>query len=187
DELGLAVEGGADLVEEILGAQLLRRPGRIEDPGGALLDHADGPFGKVTGVDELHRVTSVARQQHFPALGNAPRPVGETIGFVAWTDDVAGSDHRHLTGEPALRLGLAGRLERSVQPADVGDKAFPGFLQRILAGVLREWRIFRHAGPGGIAINRDGRDEYVLAHLALQHLAGIAYPVRHAGRVVDAD
>lgn len=115
------------------------------------------------------------------------RPVGEAVGLVARADDVARAHDGDVLAELLVRLGFAQCLQRAVQVADVGAQRFLRFRHRILALVLRQRRRLVDAGPAAIGIDRDGRDEEVVAHIALQHLAGVAHPERQAGGVVDAD
>ena len=51
--------------------------------GGPLLGHADGPFGYITGIDELNRVAPVARRQDLALAGQPHRPIGEAVGVIA--------------------------------------------------------------------------------------------------------
>src|SRR5690349_23334399 len=45
-------------------------------------------FSEVAHVDESHRIVSMAGSKNFTAARKAHRPIGKTIGRVAWPDDI---------------------------------------------------------------------------------------------------
>ena len=109
----------------------------IEIAERARFGQPDHPFAQIAAVDDLHRVGAVAGHQHFAALRDAMRPVGEAIGLVARADDVAGAHDGHALAELFARFGFAERLERAVQILDVGAQRFLRFGHRVLAFVRR--------------------------------------------------
>lgn len=123
----------------------------------------------------------------FAALRHPVRPVGEAVGLVARADDVARTHDGDVLAELLVRFGFAQRLQRTVEVLDVGTQGLLRFGHRILALVLRQRRVLVDARLAAVGIHRDGGDEEVVAHVALQHLGGIAHPERQAGGVVDAD
>ena len=159
----------------------------VEDAEGARLDHADRPLGEVACVDELHGVAAVARGEHVAAAVEAHRPVGEPVALVARADDEPRPDHGGDPGEPLLGFLLGERLERAVEPLDVGAQGLLRLLHRVVALVGGEWR--RLVLPGVLVrgVDGQGRDEDVVLDLALQHLPGVAHPERQRRGVVDAD
>ena len=87
--------------------------------------------------------------------------------------------------ELARRLGFARRLQRPVE-LGLGAQRLDRLGHRVGAVVAQQRRrLVLGLVVGGV--DRDGRDEDVLPHLAAQHLARVADPERQGRRVVDAD
>jgi hypothetical protein len=131
----------------------------IEHAGSPLLGQADGPFGEVADVDELHRVAPVARRQDLATAGQPHRPISEAIGLVARPDDQRRADDR---GDGLAVLGprflFAQHLEGAVEP----QTAFSD-LGRLTYGVVaRVDHLIGRLAVGGT--DRDRRNEDVLAH-----------------------
>ena len=162
------------------------RAAGVERAEGARFRQPDHPFGEVAAVDDLHRIRTIARHQHFAALRNTVRPVGEAVGLVARPDDVARTHDRHAFAELLVRFGLAQCLERAVQVFDIGTQRLLRLGHRVLALVRRERGILVDAGLAAVGIDRNRGNEEVMPDVALQHLAGIAHPDRQAGGIVDA-
>ena len=173
-------------VDHGVGGQRVVRADRVEDAKGLRLGEPDHPFAQVAAIDDLDRILAIARHQHLAALRHSQRPIGETVGLVARADDVAGSDNGAAFAVMLAHLGLAQRLQRTVEILHVGTQAFLRFRHRVLALVDGQWRIFIDAVLAAIGIDGDRRDEHVVADVALQHLGRVAHPERQAGGVVDA-
>ena len=62
-------------------------PVALNVPNVLVLRHANRPLGDVARVDDLHGIVAVARREHFAALVDAIRPVGESIRAIERTDD----------------------------------------------------------------------------------------------------
>ena len=179
---GAAAAGGEHGVHQ----QWLLRSGGIEGAEGTVLGQPDHPFAQVAPVDDLDWILAVARHQHFPALRHPVRPVGESIGLVARSDDVAGTDDGHGRTKSRPGLGLAACLERAVQPFHVRRQACLGFGHGIASTVGGQCRILVQARAAAVGIDRDGGDEQVVAHLARQYPGRIPHPERQGGGIVDA-
>jgi len=96
-----------DLHQHLLHGDRGGRTAGVERAGSPLPGHADSPFGKVTDIDELHRVALVARRQDLAAAGQPHGPVGEAVVRVARTDNQTRADGRRgglaiLGSAPAL-------------------------------------------------------------------------------------
>lgn len=169
---------GVTTMHHFVHRQPVVRADRVERARGARFGQADHPLAQIAAVDHLHRVGTVAGHQDLATLRDAVRPVGESIGFVAWADDVAGPHDGDLLAELPARLGLAQRLERSVEIFDVGAQRFLRLGHRVLAVVLRHRRVLDDAGPRTIGVHRYRRNEEVMPDLARQHLGRVAHPER---------
>ncbi len=91
----------------------------VEDAGGPLLGHADGPFGQVAGIDELHRIASVARHQDLATAAGSMvnlRLMQSDSITPANSDYLARADDRGgRLAVLALRFLFARRLQRTVE------------------------------------------------------------------------
>jgi hypothetical protein len=122
--------------------------------------------------------TSPPRQPH--------RPVGETVGFVARSDDQArANDRGQRLAILAQRLLFTQCFQRTVE-LGVGGQRFQRLGHRVGAMVGRKGGGFVGRFVVG-GIGRDGRNENVLADMAFQHARRVPDPDRQRGRVVDTD
>ena len=158
----------------------------VEHADGPLFGHANGPFGQVAGIDELHRVAPIARRQDLATARQPHGPVGEAVGLVARPHDQARADDRG-GGLAVLgaRLLFTHRLQRAVEPL-VGVQRLDRLSHGVVAPVGHERSSFVGRRVVG-GIDRDGRDEDVLADVAFQHAGGVVHPDRQRGRIIDAD
>jgi hypothetical protein len=84
-----------------------------------------------------------------------------------------------------VRLLFTQRLQRAIEPL-VGVQRLDRLGHGVVALVGHERGSFVGRRVVG-GIDRDGRDEDVLADVAFQYAGGVAHPDRQRGRIIDAD
>ena len=107
--------GGANPVEHRFHRQLETGAHGVEDPERLRLGETNHPLRQVAGVDELHRIVTVAGREDVAAPIETHRPVGEPIGLVTGTHDQSWPHDRRHAGEPEFGFLLRPRLERAVE------------------------------------------------------------------------
>src|SRR5215211_8586381 len=86
-KLRVRLQGAFNSIEHPLDAEGFGRSGRVVNSSLTVLGHANGPFSKITSIDELDGIVWLSRRQHVSGTIDAHRPIREAVAFVARTDD----------------------------------------------------------------------------------------------------
>src|SRR5205814_6438636 len=83
-------------------AERFGRSSRVVNSCLAILGHANGPFSKITRIDELDRIAWISRRQHVSGTVDANRPIRKAVALVARADDNSWANDQSFSGKPFL-------------------------------------------------------------------------------------
>src|SRR5436190_22733024 len=101
-KLGVRVQGTLNSIEHPADAEGFGWSGRVVNPCLTVLGHANGPFSKITRVDELDWIVWLSRRQHVSSTIDAHGPIRKTVALVARADDKSGANDQSFSGKPFL-------------------------------------------------------------------------------------
>src|SRR6266850_4325986 len=101
-KLRVRLQGGLNSVQHSADAESLRRSRRVVNSRLTVLGHANGPFRKITRIDELDGIVWLSRRQHVSGTIDAHRPIRKTVALVARTDDKSRANDQSFSGKPFL-------------------------------------------------------------------------------------
>src|SRR4029453_12570423 len=99
-KLRVRLQGALNSIEHSADAERFGRPGRVVNSFLTILRHANGPFGKITRVDELDGIVWISRRQHVSGAIDSHRPIREAIALVSRADDKSWANDQSFAGKP---------------------------------------------------------------------------------------
>src|SRR5215831_20732953 len=110
DKLRVRLQGALNSIEHSADAEGFGRSGRVVNSCLMVLGHANGPFSKITRIDELDGIAWLSRRQHVSGTIDTYRPVRKAVAFVPRADDQSGANDQSFSGKPFLGFAFRERL-----------------------------------------------------------------------------
>src|SRR6266700_4737361 len=109
-KLRVRLQGALNSVQHLANAEGLGRSGRVVNSCLTVLGHANGPFSKITRVDELDGIVWLSRRQHLSGTIDAHRPMRKAVTLVARANDKSWANDQSFSGKPFLGFAFLERL-----------------------------------------------------------------------------
>src|SRR5436190_4390712 len=71
-----------------------------------VLGHANGPFSKITRINELDGIVWLSRRQDVSGTIDAHRPIRKAVALVARANDKSWANDQSFSGKPFLRFAF---------------------------------------------------------------------------------
>ena len=104
------LQGALNSIEHPADAERFGRSGRVVNSCLAILGHANGPFSKITRIDELNGIVLLSRRQHVASTIDAHRPIRKAVALVARAHDKPRANDQSFFGKPFLSFAFGERL-----------------------------------------------------------------------------
>src|SRR5262249_29039646 len=101
-KLRVRLQCALDSIEHPADAEGFGRSGRVVNSRLTILGHSNGPFSKITRIDELDGILWISGRQNVPGTIDTHRPIRKAVALVARADDKSRPNDQSFSGKPFL-------------------------------------------------------------------------------------